>query len=145
MNYWRYAGVAVGLWIGLPVLVMLLNRVAGINLSTPFLTVVPVMAAAMIEGQKFVTRHMRMPTRGETIRFVLLSTLTVAAIQAIFVAALITLTGYYAGGLGTLPSVGVVAVSLIVVVSVVALCNLTFLRISARGQMKRVNPQEIFK
>ena len=145
MNYLRYTGVIIGLTVGLPLLLSLLRWLTGINLASAFLVIVPAMAGAMIEGQKFATGQLRIPSRAETARFVVLATVIATGFQFLFAAAVVTNVPGYERLLTAPPSAALVIGALVFVAAVIAFCNLMFLRIGAKSQLKRQNATDVFK
>lgn len=55
-------------------LVLVLERLAGVDLASAGIAAVPVFMTAMIEGQFFVRRSGRLPARAEALRFAVLAT-----------------------------------------------------------------------
>jgi hypothetical protein len=136
MNYIRYAGIVIALTVGLPIVLGLLRQVTGINLSSSATSIIPAMCAAMIEGQKFARKFLRLPTRAETISFVAVATLIAAGFQLLFTATVITNVPGYEHLLQTPPSMRLVIGMLIFVGIVIAICNLVFLRMGCKNQLK---------
>ena len=136
MNYMRYTGIVIALTIGLPFVLMLLRNLTGIGLSGTATLIVPVIAAAMITGQRFVILHRRVPTRAETQRFVIIGTLIVIGFQALVTAAVVTNVPGYETLLTAPPPLGLALGGAAFLILVVALCNLFFLRLGARQQTK---------
>ncbi|SFR56788.1 hypothetical protein SAMN04488005_2959 [Yoonia tamlensis] len=139
MNYMRYAGVVIALTIGVPVVLGVLRQVTGINLSSSAAMIIPAICAAMIEGQKFASRFLRVPTRAETMSFVVVATLIAASFQALFTATVITNHPQYDRLLLTPPSMMLIIGTAVFVVIVIAICNLVFLRMSCKNQLKALN------
>jgi|GEM_PF-3475440 len=138
MNYMRYTGVVIGLTIGLPILLGLLRQLTGINLSTGFVAIAPALAAAMIEGQKFATKHDRMPTRAETKSFVILGTLIAAGFLVLFTATVVTNLPGYEQILRNPPSTSLIIGIVVFLVAMIALCNFFFLRMGCKNQLKLI-------
>ncbi|MDO6591324.1 hypothetical protein DS901_00745 [Loktanella sp. D2R18] len=136
MNYIRYTGIVFALTVGLPIALGLLMQVTGVNLSSSATSIIPAMSAAGNEGQKFAKNRLRMPTRAETAPFVVLATLIAGGFQVLFTAIVITNVSGYEQLLQKSSSAGLVVGMLVFVVIVIAICNLVFLRMGCKNQLK---------
>lgn len=136
MNYLRYAGIVIAVTLGLPIVLGLIAQVTGINLGSAFVVIAPAMAAAMIEGQKFVSKTLRLPTGKETGAFVIFATLILVGFQALLTAAVITNVPAYETLLISPPSIWLIIGVVAFVTVAVALCNWSFLRMGAKNQIK---------
>jgi hypothetical protein len=142
MNYMRYAGIVIALTIGVPIVLGLLRLATGISLSSSATMIIPAICAAMIEGQKFAKQFLRLPTRGESGSFVVIATLIAVGFQALFMATIITNLPGYDHLLQTPPSMGLVIGVLIFVIIVIAICNLVFLRMGSKNQLKALDASD---
>jgi hypothetical protein len=139
MNYMRYTGIVLALTVGLPIVLGLLLQMTGINLSSSGTSIIPTMCAAGNEGQKFAKNRLRMPTRAETMPFVVLATLIAGGSQVLVTAIVITNVSGYDQLLQESQSAGLVIGMLIFVVIVIAICNLIFLRMGSKNQLKALD------
>lgn len=69
MNIRRYALVFVGVIIGLGLLTFAMRALFGFNIFNGGMAIIPPMAAAMIEGQRFALKEKRLPESAEMWRF----------------------------------------------------------------------------
>jgi hypothetical protein len=74
MNYLRYAGMFVGVAVGVALLVMGLNHWADAGLGSSAQLLAPAMIAAVIEGREFARVETRKPSSAEAWRFALNAT-----------------------------------------------------------------------
>lgn len=69
MNLLRYAGVYLLISLLIPVVLWMIEESTGSSVAGSGLWVVPILGAAMIEGQYFVRTAGAAPTKGESWRF----------------------------------------------------------------------------
>ena len=141
MNYLRYAGIVFALTVGVPFVLGLLRQLTGVNLSTAFVAILPAIAGASIEGQKYATRHMRVPTAAETRSFVVVATLIAAGFQLALTVAVLTSVAGFPRLLLSPAMIGV----MVFLAAVIAFSNMLFLRMGAKNQLKRQNNLDVFK
>lgn len=87
INYNRFTLVFLGMTIGMPILLMLVNALTGLELQNAGSTIIPMMIAAMVEGQGFARTDARRPTNGEA--WMISFRLTAVALILSFVLAIV--------------------------------------------------------
>ncbi len=145
MNFLRYAAVVFVLTFGLPIVLGLIKRVLGVNLTTAFILIVPAMIAAGIEGPKHAAKYKRKPTGSETVTFTLIGTLLAVGAQGIFLVMLVAFEPEFNGWLYSAGGGGLAIGAFLFITVAIAFSNLVSFRMGATDQLKRNNPSDVFK
>ena len=142
MNYLRYIGIFLGTALVLAIAIWALRALAGVNLASSGIGIIPPLIAAMVAGQVYARDTGRVPDSAEAWRFAVVATLIsiglaaglaviaglllpvqVAALRAEVMPAVGTMVSIAAGFLGFL-------------VGVTVLVNRFFLTFGARNMLK---------
>lgn len=134
MNYLRYTGVLFAASIGVAVLQAVIERVLHIP-SGRWGSIVAVMVAAMVEGQKFATAQGRLPEGAERRRFAGIATAINLVIAAVIVGLLALIdpdvAAMFSGDL-----LWVMALVLLVALGLIYLLSWSFVKNGAKSVLK---------
>ena len=129
----RYLLVFVGLTIGIPVLFAVLKSLFGLDLGSGGASIIPVMIAAMVEGQGFAKIEKRRPENKEawniSLRLAGLGLIPTFIISAIFFAATPSLHVYATNLLFTIGLIAIVG-------AVFVLLSRIFFSLGAKGVVR---------
>ena len=137
--YLLYTLWFVGLSIALPVLLTLIARLTGIDLSSSALSVIPTMTASMVAGMSFAKSAARRPTKPEAWRFATVSlmifavgTLVLGGVLAVFDPGIAEALS----GLSNPRNLGIFTAIFSVILGVVFLLNRYFFGLGGKNQSK---------
>lgn len=136
MSYTHFTLVWAALAVGLPLIVGLLRWATGIDLASPGLSIVPVMGAAMLQGQRFVRRSGRLPDRAEKWAFARRATAIVIALGSLLAALLLPTLPQTRAALTDPGPLSIIAGMLALFALAVFAVSAIFLMFGARGALK---------
>lgn len=136
INYKRFALVFLGMTIGLPLLLVAIGMLTGIDLNNAGTSIIPIMIASLIEGQHFARADARRPTSAEAWKIALQLT-GLAVILSVGLAILSFLIWPDLMGLVPLSWFGIIA---LVVALVMFITSRVFFALGAKTQLRAMKP-----
>ena len=138
MNPKRYALWAAGTAVFLQVLSMAVAILFGFDISNAGMFIIPPMAAAMIEGQKWVREHKAMPETSDLWRWSRSGAVILFGVYLILFVLFGMVVPEVRAALSQSAVAGLVVVFLILICAFSILINRWFLGISARSEFARL-------
>lgn len=142
MNILRFTLVMLGLMIGLPVLALIVESVAGFDITSSAFNIIPPMLAAMVEGQALARGENRGPTAAERLRLTLIGTGIYAVLQLVLLGAVAQLVPMFGEMLFSGVGIGLTSGLLIFFVVVAALSIYFFYWFGAKNELKAIAKRE---